>query len=196
MKVAKYYEQNEINDTCKVFTNLWKFSIFRKKDTGQIGGKVDLSVVDKYSVPKMTDYDQDFSLQNSIHHILKTHSVVPESITETELFKDMDIKLIKDYNLDDKGLKKLLSNITIEHELENNEIKKVLDGVNICTFERNVDSIYKPNLIKCGKSGSKIITMIKEGQLYKPLYISINGVKQGMFEHNDKLLKELMKQYD
>jgi len=36
--------------------------------------------------------------------------------------------------------------------------------------------------------------MIKEGQLYKPLYISINGVKQGMFEHNDKLLKELLKQ--
>ncbi len=196
MKVAKYYEQNEINDTCKVFTNLWKFSIFRKKDVGQIGGKIDLSVVDKYSVPKMTDYDQDFSLQNSIHHILKTHSVVPESITEIELFKDMDIKLIKDYNLDDKSLKKLLSNITIEHELENNEIKKVLDGVNICTFERNVNSIYKPNLIKCGKSGSKIITLIKEGQLYKPLYISINGVKQGMFEHNDKLLKELMKQYE
>ena len=26
--------------------------------------------------------------------------------------------------------------------------------------------------------------------------ISINGVKQGMFEHNDKLLKELMKQYE
>ena len=73
--------------------------------------------------------------------------------------------------------------------------KKVLDGVNICTFERNIDSIYKPNLIKCGKSGAKTITMIKEGQLYKPLYITINGDKQALFKNNVSLLTELIEKY-
>jgi len=192
-KVSKYYEKNEINNTCYVFTNFWRFSIFRKKDSGQIGGKIDLSKLEKYSVPKMTDYDQDYSLQNSIHHVLKTHLVVPSTINENDLFNDINIKLIKDFEYDDKNIKKLLKNIIIEHELDNKDIKKVIDGIDICTFERNVDSIYKPHFITCDKKNAKIITMIKEGQLYKPLYIKFDNVKQALFESDDKLLNELIK---
>ncbi len=196
-KVSKYYESNEINNTCYVFTKLWRYSIFRKKEVGQIGGKdgsVNLSKIDKYNVPKMPEYDQEFSLQNAIHHVLKTHQVIPSSVSTSELFSDMSIKLVKDFEFDEGSLKKNLKKIVIEHELDNQEIKKVVDGVDICTFERNQDNIYKSEIIKCGNKNAKVITMVKEGQLYKPLYITIEGQKQAMFERTNKYLKELIKQ--
>lgn len=197
-KVSKYYEKTEFNKICYVFTNLWRYSIFRKKDIEQIGGSdiVDFNKIDEYYVPKMTNYDNDFSLQNSIHHIFKNHKIIPESISVEEMFSDMKINMIKDHDLDDKNLTKILKKISIEHEIEDNKYKKVVNGINICTFERNVNSIYKPLMIYNNNNKnnySKTITIMKEGQLYKPLYISINKNKQGIFEKNNTYLMELIK---
>jgi len=192
-KVSKYYEKSEFNDTCKVFTNLWGFSIFRKKDIGQIGGKIDLSEIKKYTVAKMDGYDNSFSLQNSIHHILQTHNIIPSSIVEDELFNDLKINMIDDYKLDNDRLKKLLNRIKIEHEIVDNKFKTVIDGIDICTFERDENNQYRSNLIKCGKDDAKIITLVKESQLYKPLYITIKEEKQAIFDQNNVLLNELIK---
>lgn len=192
-KVSKYYEKSEINETCKVFTNLWRFSIFRKKDTNQVGGKIDFSEIKKYTVPKMEGYDNSFSLQNSIHHVLQTHNIIPSSVVEDELFNDLKINMIDDYKLDNIEIKKLLNRIKIEHQLTDDKFKTVIDGIDICTFERNVNNSYRSNLIKCGKDDAKIITLIKEGQLYKPLYITIKEQKQAIFEQNNILINELIK---
>jgi hypothetical protein len=192
-KVSKYYEKNEINDTCKVFTNLWRFSIFRKKDIGQVGGKVDFSEIKKYTVPKMDGYDNSFSLQNSIHHVLQTHNIIPSSVIEDELFNHLKINMIDDYKLNDNTLKKILNRIKIEHELEDNNFKTIIDGIDICTFERDENNNYRSNIIKCGKGDAKIITLVKEGQLYKPLYITINNDKQAIFNQDNLLLNELIK---
>ena len=194
-KVSKYYESNEINKNCYTFTNLHRYSIFRKKDVGQTGG-YDIHNIEKYSVPNMGMYDLDYSLQNSIHQIFKTHKVIPETLITEDLFADMNLKLLKDYELDDNVMVKLLSKIKIEHELENDKVKKIVDGVNICTFERDGHNNYKVNMIKTKKRNPKVITMIKEGQLYKPLYISINKEKQAMFKHNDELLNQILKEYE
>jgi len=191
-KVSKYYEKSEINETCKVFTNLWRFSIFRKKDVGQVGGKIDLSEIKKYTVPKMDGYDNSFSLQNSIHHILQTHNIIPSSIVEDELFNDIKINMIDDYKLDNSNLKKMLSRVKIEHQLSEDKFKTVVDGIDICTFERDENNQYRSNLIKCGKDDAKIITLVKEGQLYKPLYITIKQEKQAIFDQNDTLLNKLI----
>jgi SAM-dependent methyltransferase len=192
-KVSKYYEINEINQNCYTFTNLHRFSIFRKKENKQIGG-AEIHNIDKYMVPNMGDYDMDYSLQNSIHHIFRSHKVIPESLITQDFFADMKLKLLHDYELDDTVLPKLLSKIKIEHELEDNRIKKVVDGINICTFERDKNDKYKVNMIKSSSTHKtqKVLTMIKEGQLYKPLYISIDGKKQAMFKHDDKLLEQMM----
>lgn len=192
-KVSKYYEKTEINDTCKVFTNLWRFSIFRKKDTGQIGGKIDLSEIKKYTVPNMDGYDNSYSLQNSIHHIFINHNIVPESVLEDEMYHDLNINMIDDYKLDHNEMKKLLKKIKIEHQLSDNKFKSVVDGVDICTFERNENNQYKTNLIKCGLNDAKILTLVKEGKLYKPLYMTIENKKHAIFEQDDPLINELLK---
>jgi 2-polyprenyl-3-methyl-5-hydroxy-6-metoxy-1,4-benzoquinol methylase len=192
-KVSKYYEKSEINDTCKVFTNLWRFSIFRKKDSNQVGGKVDLTELKKFSVPKMEGYDNDFTLQNSIHHILQTHNIIPNSILEDELFHDLNIRMKEDAKYDEIELKKLLRKIKIEHQISEDKFKTVVDGIDICTFERNGNNQYRSNLIKCGKDNAKIITLIKEGELYKPLYITIDNQKSAIFEQDNTLLNELIK---
>ena len=73
-----------------------------------MGGEYNIENVQKYTVPKMESYDKDYTLQNSIHHIFKTHAIVPELINEFDLFNDLDIKLKKDYEFDDKNIKKFL----------------------------------------------------------------------------------------
>ncbi len=191
--VSKYYEKTEINEACKVFTNLSQFSIFRKKDVGQVGGRIDLSKIDKYTVPKMPEYDSDYSLQNSIHHILQSHGIIPESISEDDLFHDLNMRMILDYKFDDKHLKKMLHRIKIEHRISDKIFKTVVNGLDICTFERNENNVYRTNLIKCGRDDAKIITLVKEGELYRPLYITINNNKNGIFEQDDPLLNELIK---
>ena len=228
-KVSKYYDVTEINKKCYTFTKLHRFSVFRKKESGQIGG-TDIYNIDKYYVPNMGNYDMDYSLQNSIHEIFRSHKVIPDSLLTQDLFVDMNLKLLHDYELNDIILPKLLSEIKIEHELDNNKIKKIVDGINIYTFERDTGNKYKVNIIKANDTGNtrntrntrntsntrntrntrdtrntsntrdtrntrdtlKVLTMIKEGQLYKPLYISVDGEKQAMFKHDDKLLEQLL----
>jgi SAM-dependent methyltransferase len=191
LKVSKYYEPTEVNKNCYTFTNLHRYSIFKKKESGQIGG-YDIHNIEKYNVPDMGNYDNEYSLQNSIHHILKTHKVIPESLLTEDLFADMRLRLLKDHELDDKVLPKLLNKIKIEHELEGGKVKKVVDGINIYTFERDSDNKYKINTIDSQRKTPKVITLIKEGQLYKPLYVTINGEKQAMFKHDDNLLEQLL----
>jgi hypothetical protein len=191
--VKKYYDESELNKECYKYTDLHRFSIFKKKETNQVGGEYDIENIEKYTVPKMTNYDMDYSLQNSIHHIFNSHKIIPESLHTEDLFADMNLKLFPDHELDDKTLTKLLSKISIEHELDNGSTKKVIDGINVCTFERDVNNHYKLDFIKSGKKADKIVTLIKEGKLYKPLYISVNGQKQALFEKDDKLLNNLIK---
>lgn len=189
IKVGQYYEQNELNKYCYEFTNLHRFSIFKKKESNQVGGEYNIDNIEKYTVPKMSDYDSDYSLQNSIHHILKSHKVIPSTLHTEDMFNDMGLKILKDYELDDKTITKLLNNIIIEHELENKKIKKIINGINIYAFERDVNNNYKPIKYECNKRNPKTITMIKEGQLYKPLYINFNGKKQAIFDTKDFLDK-------
>jgi SAM-dependent methyltransferase len=193
LKVKGYFDLTEINKECYKFTNLWRYSIFKKKEVGQIGG-YDIYNIDKYKVPNMSDYDMDYSLQNSIHHILRSHKVIPDSLLTEDLFADMKLKLLKDYELDERVLPKLLGKIKIEHEVDNGKVKKIIDGINICTFERDNNNRYKKQMIDSTKKSPKIITMIKEGGLYKPLYITVNGEKQAMFKHNDKIIEQLLQE--
>jgi SAM-dependent methyltransferase len=194
IKVKEYYNPSEINKECYKFTNLWRYSIFKKKEVGQVGG-YDIHNIDKYNVPNMGDYDMEYSIQNSIHHVLRAHKVIPDSLITEDLFADMKLKLLKDYELDERVLPKLLGKIKIEHELDEGKVKKVVDGINICTFERDKNNRYKINMIDSNKKSPKVITMIKEGGLYKPLYINVGGEKQAMFKHNDKVIEQLLNNY-
>jgi len=191
LKVKQYYDKNELNEQCYKFTNLHRFSVFKKKESNQIGGDYNIENIDKYVVPKMTDYDMEYSLQNSIHHIFKSHKVIPSSLHTEDMFNDMGLKIIPDHELDDKTLTKLLNSITIEHELNDKKIKKIINGINICAFERDANNNYKPISYECGKRKAKTITMIKEGKLFKPLYISLNGKKQSIFESNTEFIEKI-----
>ena len=191
LKVKQYYEKTEINKYCYDFTNLHRFSIFRKKETSQIGGEYNIENVEKYTVPKMSDYDKDYSLQNSIHHIFKSHKIIPSSLHTEDLFADMNLKIFKDYEFDEQTLSKVLSKIQIEHLVENNKPKKLINGINIYAFERDENNVYKVIKHISNKKNAKILTMVKEGNLYKPLYISMNSQKQAIFEPNINFLDKI-----
>ena len=191
LKVKQYYEKTELNQYCYEFTNLHRFSVFRKKEMSQKGGEYNIEDIKKYTVPKMADYDKDYTLQNSIHHIFKSHKIIPSSIHTEDLFADMNLKIFKDYELDEQTLTKLLSKIKIEHQIENKKSQKLINGINIYAFERNENNDYKVIKYLSNKKDAKTLTMIKEGNLYKPLYITMNDNKQAIFESNNNFLDKI-----
>jgi len=156
-----------------------------------LGGEYNIENIEKYIVPKMADYDKDYTLQNSIHHIFKSHKIIPASIHTEDLFSDMNLKIFKDIELDEQTLTKLLSKIKIEHQIENKKSQKLINGINIYAFERDENNAYKVIKFLSNKKDAKTLTMIKEGGLYKPLYIKMNDKKQAIFESNNNFLDKI-----
>ena len=195
--VAQYYEKSELNDVCKIYTFLHRFTVFRKKDSNQKGGsKFSIADKTKYFIPKMDRYNCDYSLFNSIHNVFQEHGIIPKSISETDLYKDLGIKIRSDKDITQDNIKKILKKIIIYNDIEKNDgtiNKKIIDGINLHIIEcgNSIDE-YNLNVIKSSdKKNAKAITLIKEKDLYKPVYITINNKKQSLFKNNDENLQTL-----
>jgi hypothetical protein len=195
--VAQYYNKSEINDICKIYTFLHRFTIFRKRDSHQKGGhKLDISDKSRYYIPKMEGYSNDYSLLNSIHNVLQEHGIIPKSISESNLYSDLNIKLQSDKDINKDNIEKILKKIVIYNDIEKNDKqiqKKVIDGINLYVVECG-ESLheYNVNIINSSdKKNAKAITLIKEKDLYKPIYITINGKRQSLFKNLDTNLQTL-----
>jgi hypothetical protein len=194
LKIAEFYKSNSINDGCKIFTHLERFYVFRKKkysNKKQKGGE--LSNSNKYFVPIMTSYNSNYSFMNSIHHILKSHQVIPSSVTPYQFFKDMDLEIKDDSNLNkESGIKNIAKKIIIYHQGKDDKKQKVIDGLNILIAERDCNDEFDIKLIKKSKKeneNSNAIVIMKEGNWYAPIYaISENEEKNGLF-YMDELKK-------
>jgi hypothetical protein len=103
----------------------------------------------------------------------------------------MNLKIFKDYEFDEQTLSKVLSKVQIDHQVEDGKAKKLINGVNIYAFERDENNVYKVIKYMSTKKNAKTLTMIKEGNLYKPLYISMDGKKQAIFESNSNFLDKI-----
>ena len=197
--VAGFYKNDELNKACKLYTSLMQYYVFRKKDTKkQKGGnksdnEYDFLDTEQFKLGIMDDYDSDYSLLNSIHQLLKAHNMIPQHINTKEFYDDVTIEYEKDNKIDREKIEKIAKKIIIEHQV-NNESEIKIDGLNIFVVQRDCNndsdvSVYNDKFIK----GRKSIILMKDGNLYSPIYkIDKDGKVRGMFNKTDPLVEWMM----
>lgn len=231
-KVASYYEDNEMNEKCMHYSNLNRYFVFRKKSqedtlsgttnnqTGktankkQKGGdsendnnyaeKYDFSDITKFRIPKMMNYDDNYSMINSIHKLLVSHSLFPKTLKVDEFMKDMGLPCVQDLEVSDKYLNDIAKQIIINHEIidpENNKnkVENVMNGLNVFIVERDCNNFYDVSYaLKTEKSkgSDKAIVLMKEGDLYNPIMRnedgSAKGSVKGIFKMKDEMIQYLI----
>jgi len=202
IKRKEYYNKTSINDASKVYTNLEMFYVFRKRERQfipQKGGKIDGK---KYHVSKMLDYsDNNYSFVNSIHHILRNHNLIPNTLTPNDFYSDLNIPYMKNKDLNDneKNMDKILKNIIIKHE-QDGKVTKVLNGLSLILVltDCNNDMIYQ-KIGSCSKKKSyKTIILINRDDSYYPLFIidQQNGEFYGVIYCKDNELKKFLDNLD
>jgi SAM-dependent methyltransferase len=210
---SAFYEEDELNQKLMMFSKLNRYYVFRmnsktNKKT-QKGGykkskykeKYDFSDTNKFVIPNMDKYNNDYSMINSIHKILSLHSICPKSLRPKDFINDMGFDLVKDHDLTKNYMKELVNGTIVNHEINGNDkvrTKNVLNGLNILLVERDCNNFYdieyciKKNNISKHISLDKAIVLMKEGSLYKPiLRKDAKGIK-GIFKMDDDMIKYLV----
>ena len=122
----------------------------------------------------------------------KSSNCYSNTIDLLDLYKSLEVKIPRSNTkvlYDNKALQELGNKLVIEHEIENGKKKKVLDGLSIVTVEKNNDKylVNKPD-----KLSKHSVVLVKEGELYKPIYtIDDKFDKKAIFNSNDEFLNEL-----
>jgi len=191
MSVKEFYdeEESDINKGCIINDSITRYYVFRKKhdfkpEKVQKGGNImDFEDETKYYIHKFEETDN--SLHRSIHEILQTHKIVPKGEKFKDFFKSFDIKIPRSMNTlyDMKAIQELGNKIVIEHELENGDKKKAIDGISVITVEK-VGGKY--NIEKPKKLKKANIMLLKENGSYKPIYeIDEKFNKKAIFNKNE-----------
>lgn len=199
LSASNYYSNSDINNVCYPFSSISRFYVFRKKDIStnivnltketkekkektnkvtkqkkQKGGlKFD---IDTMNVGKMGKYDDDYSLYNSIHHVLMTQKIIPKTESMQELFKELNVKIRKNNKITKNTIKSIGDKLIFSHETEK-EIKNVLDGVDIVIVEKDCND--EIDVEHSNEKNTKKILILKENDKYVPLYSSN---KTGIFD--------------
>ena len=186
--VGTFFNSTDINKACYTFSFLNRFCIFRKKDKSIIGGnKLNIRQQDKFYIPDMTDYNNDYSFMNSIHQALRTHKIIPKSISVNNFYNDLNLKLINDIELTDTKIKNITKKINIVNNIEGVN-KTIIDKLNITILERDEHSNYNTHTIEHEPNKyTKNIVLIKEGTVYNPFYCIIQDKKQCLFTSSDNI---------
>lgn len=206
-KVGKFYEKGEINDNMQKYNHLMRYYVFRKKDNStkreQKGG-FDFSSSDQFVVPNMKQYNNDYSMMNSIHHLLKSHHIIPKTITSPEFYKDIGIDMVNDVDVDNTTIQRVCKNLLIENVIDggarNQTNKAVLNGVHALLIERDCNDEYFTSFIsknndRKSRKNDRVILLMKEGDLYKPVYKVDGDRRKGLFRISDPFIAELLNDY-
>lgn len=159
-KAKEYYKDDPVNLACRLNDKITRYYVFRKKETTMPtakGGRVKKMPLDNTSYYK------------SIHDILRTHKIIPSSVSYDEFFKSLDIDMKSvDYKIGNK--------IIIEHELKNGKTRKKVNGLNIHIKENG-----KIEEHDSGISTSKTIILNKKDNHYEPYYEEFESGIRGFF---------------
>jgi hypothetical protein len=222
-KVASYYEDNEMNEKCMHYSNLNRYFVFRKKSPddhlinnpsssnakrGQKGGgdikseEYDFSDVTKFKIPNMMNYDDNYSMVNSIHKLLVSHSMFPKSLKVDDFLKDMGLNCHQDVDVSEKYMHDIAKQIIINHEITDssngkNKVQNMINGLNLFVVERDCNNFYDISYALKSKSpdsskNDKAIILMKEGELYKPIMKNEKDGVRGIFKMKDDLIKYLI----
>jgi SAM-dependent methyltransferase len=194
--VAKYYENTEINKSCRDYTFLHRYCIYKKKERNNKVNKETSREVNretsrevnretsKIFQPKLskTKYNQKYSLLNSIHYGLQAHQIIPKSVPVEDFYKDFGIEMVEDSKLDKTKLKKICSKLKISHEIVNGKDHKLLDGLNIAKYvDGNIEKYVDLNKDK------KTMIIIEEDNVFAPIFLNTDKGKQTLFNNFESI---------
>jgi SAM-dependent methyltransferase len=159
--------------------------------------KYNFSDSKQFKIPDMSNYDDQYSLVNSIHKILVSHSMFPKDIKVEEFLKDMGLNPVVDEDVTDDYIHKITDNITINHEIVEkgtSTVKNVIDGLNIFMIERDCNNFYDITYSTTDnyKDTDKAIVLMKEGGLYKPIMRSEEKGIRGILRMKDEMIRQLI----
>lgn len=155
------------------------------------------SDINKFKIPDMSNYDDNYSLINSIHKVLVSHSIFPKVVKVEEFINDMRLKPIVDEDVTDDYIHDITNNIVINHEIVEKGksiVKNVLDGLNIFIVERDCNNFYDITYSTTDnyKDTDKAIVLMKEGGLYKPIMRTEEKGIRGIIRMKDDMIKQLI----
>ena len=198
--VADFYKTTEMNVNTRKWFNLFRYYVFVKDGKTQKGGSgddtesIDFSDSSKFYVPSMGSYDNKFSCTNSIHHIMRSHRVIPHTIKPNKFYNDLGIGAVDDTKVADK-MQNIANNMIVSEIIDERE-KNVIDGVNVFVVERDCNDFYDVDLVekKSKRKNNMSIILMKEGQWYVPVYYvdQESHKKIGLFQNDHELIKKLM----
>lgn len=216
--VAEFYNENSVNNGTKIWMSLFRYYVFRKKGNLGSDGKrqkggnefkvdemIDFSNPEKFFIPEMTGYNNEFSCTNALHHIMRSHKIIPKTITPQKFYSDLGIGGIKDNNVDNK-LSVISKKMIVENEIVDSKdpdkvkITTMIDGVNIFLVERDCNDFYDVDVVKksnkIGKNDLSVILM-KEGNWYVPIYYKGEDDKKiGLFETSHSVIQKLLEEVE
>lgn len=214
--VAEYYKENEINKASLKKTKLNRYYVFRKNDISNTkvikgGGEIkikeekvkeyeDILNPEKYIEREIKGIKKNTYLA-SVHNILQESKIIPSKVGIMEFYKDLEIDMYNDDELDNKKIKKINKKMKIYHEIENGSEsdntyrnKLVMDGINVITLEKDCDGITTVENIGRKKINKKTPTIIlsKKNNKYKPILKKMQENKTiGLYDSRIKLIKRL-----
>lgn len=190
LNVANYYDSNDINEACFKYSQLERYYVFRKRDKSkrQIGG----NSITKDVIIRELDTDMSKNTYTgSIYHILKSHKLIPKSITLCEFISDFDIPII-DNELNDDMIQELNKKIRLDHIISNdNKDITVLNGITSIVLEKDCNQNYDVDIYN--EEGTKCIVLLREGESFKPIYYSSDKGMNGIFDIDDDFIKLILK---
>lgn len=215
LNVANFYEINEINGGCFKYTRLERYYVFRKRDdivsqnsrlqsrTANIRGSGRVSESSSHNnINDLIDskntivHDLDISeagnntYGGSIHHLLKTHKLIPKNIPLNEFLSDFRIK-IDDDDLDTNKLEKINQGIVLDHIIEKKNTNiPILNGITSYVLEKDCNDLYDIDVYNKDEK-KKCIVLLKEDGVYRPIYRSTNKKIRGIFDENDPFIKDI-----
>lgn len=202
--VAKFYENNSVNDGCKIWNSLFRYYVFRKVDNPKLkqkGGDESLNFndVEKFIVPSMNKYkDKEYSFANGIHHVLKNHQIIPHSLSPQNLFQELGLNMPHDDTITQPSIKSFVKNINIEHVIdETKQTTQLINGLNVFIVERDCNDNYDVELIQKSKKMKEddlALIMMKEGTWYVPVYTIDQNThdRVGLYSMKNPIISQLM----
>jgi mRNA (guanine-N(7))-methyltransferase domain/mRNA capping enzyme, catalytic domain len=189
-RIEEFYKSNSLNDGCKLYTSLERLYVFRKrKDSNKRQKGGDFTNTEKFYMPTMTSYNNKYTLMNSIHHVLRSHQIIPQSISPQKFFSDIGLEMKNDTSIFKGGaLSNICGKIIVNHDNGDGDISNIVDGINILIAERDCNNEFDTTLIQNNqKAGNKTIIVIKEGYWYAPIYAidKETNEKTGLFDQKE-----------
>ena len=185
--VAMYYDHtDEVNRACYKLSRMYRYYVFRRRDTAKIGGKRKLKkqmggkeekdysfdVVPEHLDPskyvrKDIHHKEDFSFLYSVCDVLQPSDIIPKSVDVSTLCEDIDYDMLEDDTITNTDISRLCKNLVIGHDVDGKKVSK-LNNVNIIIISDNGITSHGKHKTLYRKHPS--IILYKKNDVYQPVY--------------------------